>query len=325
SDYMSGLELDEIKAIAEKYPFFANRYYRELVSKHPELRGIIIPDKRESEDTTGLEDPLGEERDSPVPGIVHKYPDRVLFLVHNIYPIHCRYCTRKRILEKKVNFGRNTWDKGIEYIKNHREIFDVLISGCDPLLSNNNELRYLIENLKSIDYVGLIRIGTRVPSAFPVRIDNDLITLLSDFTPLHMNIHFVHPAEITREVADACLSLSRARIILGARIVLLKGINDDPETLKILLKKLMEIGVKPYALFHPDNTRGTSHFRLDIEKGISLVHSLRSYISGMAIPHYMINLYPGGGKVEICYNYIKLHNRNTYNIENYKGELFEYR
>ena len=324
-DYFSELNFREIRQVAEKYPFFANRYYVELASKHPEIKSIIIPDKRELEDEKGLEDPLGEERDSPVPGIVHRYPDRVLFLVHNVCPIHCRYCTRKRILGKKVNFGRHTWDKGMEYIKNHKEIFDVLISGGDPLLLNNSDLKYLIKNLKKIKHVGLIRIGTRVPSAFPIRVDNDLITLLSNFLPLYMNIHFVHPAEITREVENACLSLSGAGIILGAQIVLLKGINDDPGILKVLLKKLLNIGVKPYAIFHPDNTKGTSHFRLDIEKGISIMHSLRGYISGMAIPHYMVDLYPGGGKVEICYNYIKSRKGDTYGIENYKGELFEYR
>ncbi len=318
-------DISSLKRVSEKYPFFSNRYYLNLVSNHPELKPVIIPDERELEDHTGLEDPLGEEIDSPVPGIVHRYPDRVLFLTHNICPIHCRYCTRKRILGKNVNFGKNTWDRGIKYIESHKEIFDVLISGGDPLLLNNSEILYLLEKLKNIEHVGLVRIGTRVPAAFPERINSELINTLKQFIPLYMNIHFVHPLEITEEVKTACLRLSGAGIILGAQIVLLKGINDNVETLKILLRELLKIGVKPYALFHPDNTRGTAHFRLSIDKGISIVHKLRGFISGMAVPNYMVDLYRGGGKVEICYNYIKSKDGDTYEIENYEGKHFEYR
>ena len=325
SNFLSESEIRSMEDVVKKYPFFANPYYINLILKHPELNAVIIPDKRELEDANGLDDPLGEEKDSPVPGIVHRYPDRVLFLLHNICSIHCRYCTRKRILGKNVNFGRRTWEVGIKYIEEHEEIFDVLLSGGDPLLLNNNELQYLLKRLKAIKHVGLIRIGTRVPSAFPDRISPELIDTLKQFAPLYMNIHFVHPSEITEEVKTACLRLSGAGIILGAQIVLLKGLNDNTGIMKKLLKELLKIGVKPYTLFHPDNTMGTAHFRLDIKKGISIIRSLRGYISGMAIPHYMVDLYPGGGKVEICYNYIKSENGDTYNIENYKGELFEYR
>ncbi|RUM36149.1 MAG: lysine 2,3-aminomutase, partial [Desulfobulbus sp.] len=293
-----GGNYQNIARVATTYPLRINPYYLDLIRKTGlPLYRQAVPDLRELDDTGGMLDPLAEERLSPVPNLVHKYPDRALFLVCNECAMYCRFCTRKRkVGTSKMRINEQTLEAGFNYLRNTPQIREVLLSGGDPLLLGDRRLEDILSRLKEIPSIEVIRIGTRVPCTLPMRITDELTALLKKFHPLYINTHFNHPAEITPEATLACSRLADAGIPLGCQTVLLKGVNDDAQTIYRLMRKLLAIRVKPYYLFQADLTRGTGHFRTRIETGLDIMQHLIGHLSGMAVPTFALDAPGGGGK-----------------------------
>jgi lysine 2,3-aminomutase len=272
-------------------------------------------------------DPLGEENQSPVPQLVHRYPDRALFLTTGVCAAYCRYCTRSHMVsnKEKVHANLDVWDAALDYIRQHEEIRDVIISGGDPLTMSDNRLEYLLSRLRMIPHVEIIRLGTKVPVVLPQRITPELLGMLKKYHPLFMSIHFTHPEEITPEVSFACNQLADAGLPLGSQTVLLKGINDNVETYKNLTQKLLKIRVKPYYLYQCDPIPGSAHFRTPVEKGLEIIRGLRGFTSGYAIPHFVIDAPGGGGKIPLLPDYLAERNEEGYLLRNYEGKYYLYR
>jgi lysine 2,3-aminomutase len=319
------LDVDEVRQVAEEYPIRINPYYMSLIQdKDDPLYQQVVPDIREMEDNFGIDDPLNEEGDSPVPSVVHRYPDRALLMVTHQCPIYCRFCTRKRFVGK-VPIPREAVRLGIEYIRNHPEIRDVILSGGDPLMLKDRELEEVLKGLRSIPHLEIIRIGTRVPGTLPQRITMKLCRMLKKYHPLYMNLHFIHPREVTPEVSVACGRLADAGIPLGSQTVLLKGINDDPEVMKELMLKLLSIRVKPYYIYQADLAKGTEHFRTPVEKGLEIIRALQGHTSGMGVPHYVIDAPGGGGKIPILPSDFVLEvNPREVILQNYDQKIYRY-
>jgi len=320
------INAEDIEKVVKKYPMSINPYYLSLIKKQDDaIWNQCIPDIKEIDDNFGMEDPLHEETDSPVPGLTHRYPDRVLLLVSNRCAMYCRFCTRKR----KVGMPYKTMSredilKGIEYIKEHKEIRDVLLSGGDPLLLDDSELEFIIKSIREIRHVEIIRIGTRVPCTLPQRITQELCAMLKKYHPIYINTHFNHPNEITPISKRACEMLADAGIPLGNQSVLLKGINDNPAIMKKLVQKLLAIRVKPYYIYQADLTKGTNHFRTKVNEGIDVIKSLRGFTSGMCVPHFVIDAPGGGGKIPITPNYVVKEEGSSIKLKNYEGKEFTY-
>lgn len=311
--------------VIANFPMRINPYFLKLI-QHPgdPIWNQAVPNIAEINDGVCDEDPLDEENLSPVPNLVHKYPDRVLFLVSNKCAMYCRFCTRNRkVGTDKLKITPETLNAGYHYLREHPEVRDVLISGGDPLLLEDEEIAEILENLRAIDSVEVIRIGTRVPSVLPMRITEKLVTILKAYHPLFINTHFNHPNEITAQSSLACTMLADAGIPVGCQTVLLKGINDDAQTLKKLFLGLLRIRVKPYYLFQADLTKGTNHFRTSTKTGIDIMRQLYGHISGMAIPTYALDAPKGKGKIPITPQYILDHGK-TLVFENYQGEVCTY-
>ena len=299
-DLASLLEIEarEAEKVVAKYPMRINPYYLELIKEKGDPFYLqAVPDIREITDEDGYEDPLDEEGLSPVPGLTHKYPDRVLFLVSSRCAMYCRFCNRKRKVGNPAMVTKESIREGIAYIRKTPQVRDVLLSGGDPLLLPNRELHRILSEVRSIPHVEIIRIGTRVPCTLPQRITPELANMLRGFHPLYINTHFNHPGEVTAEAAFACECLSDAGIPLGCQTVLLKGVNDDPEVMASLMSRLLSIRVRPYYLFQADLARGTSHFWTPVKKGLDIITHLRKHSSGLCVPHYAVDLPGGGGKV----------------------------
>lgn len=272
-----------------------------------------------------MRDPCGEEKYSPVHGLVHRYPDRVLFLVSEMCPMYCRHCTRSRFVgEGRRTVNSATYDEAIHYIRTHPEVRDVLISGGDPLMLSDHLLEYIIQSVRSIPHVELIRIGTRVPVTLPQRVTPDLVRMLKKNGPLWMSVHFNHSKEISPRVVKACSDLADAGIPLGSQTVLLKGVNDNPETMKRLMHDLVKIRVRPYYIYQCDPIVGSRHFRTPIATGLKIMEALRGHTSGYAVPTFVIDAPGGGGKIPVEPNYIVSHQDGKYVLRNYAGEEFEY-
>jgi lysine 2,3-aminomutase len=302
-----------------------NPYYLGLIN-HPNdpIWRQAVPDKLELNDPVCMVDPLNEENLSPVPNLVHKYPDRALFLVHNQCAVYCRFCTRKRkVGTKGMVVNDETRKAGLEYLRKTPKIRDVLLSGGDPLLLNDARLKNLLDELRAIKSIEIIRIGSRVPCTFPMRVTKKLASLLKRYQPLYINTHFNHPDEITPESATACNRLADAGIPLGSQTVLLKGVNDSPEIIKELMQKLLLIRVKPYYLFQTDMTQGTNHFRTSIEQGLEIMQNLIGHTSGLAVPTYAVDAPGGGGKIPLLPNYVQLLGKQLV-FQNYCGEIYSY-
>jgi lysine 2,3-aminomutase len=311
--------------VIETYPMRINPYFLNLIKKQGEpLVRQVIPDIQELEDHVGWEDPLAEETNSPVPNLVHRYPDRVLFLVSSECGVYCRFCTRKRRIGRWDPITEQTIETGIQYIRNHKEIRDVLISGGDPLLLSNSRLDWILHSIREIGHVDMIRIGSRMPSALPQRINNQLIKILKKYHPLYLNIHFNHPSELTDEAKNACHLLADGGIPLGSQTVLLKGVNDHPSVIAVLMKQLLKLRVRPYYLLQADLVRGTEHFRTTIQTGLNIMKRLRGHISGMALPNYVIDLPGGGGKVPLLPEYIVKLDENEIVLKNYQDKVYRY-
>ncbi len=297
---------EPLRQVAQTYPARISSYYQGLI-QHPgdPLWLQAIPDQQELIDPEGIVDPLDEENLSPVPNLVHKYPDRALFLISSQCPVYCRFCTRKRKVGRtEMQITEETINQGMQYLHNTPAIKDVLLSGGDPFMLTNAQLKSILSRLRQIPSVETIRIGTRVPCTLPSRITPELATMLAEFHPLYINTHFNHPRELTPEASRACTLLADAGIPLGCQTVLLRGVNDSVEILRQLFRGLLAIRVKPYYLFQIDQTKGTSHFRTTIETGLELMSGLIGHISGMAIPTYALDAPGGGGKIPLTPAYI---------------------
>ncbi len=272
-----------------------------------------------------LADPCGEEQDMVVPGLVHRYPDRVLLLVTDACAMYCRHCTRRRIVgSSEENLSETKLEAALEYIRQNKKIRDVLISGGDALLLSDSKLDSLLKSLRSINHIEIIRIGTRVPVTLPQRVTKELVAVLKSHHPLFISIHVNHPRELSPEVANACAMLSDAGIPLGSQTVLLKGINDKPAVMMKLMHELLKIRVRPYYLYQCDLAAGTEHFRTTVTQGIKIIEALRGFTTGYAVPAYVIDAPGGGGKVPINPEYIISRNRKAVIVKNYQGKVFVY-
>jgi lysine 2,3-aminomutase len=319
-------EVRALKKVVKKYPMRINPYYLSLIQeKGDPIWRQCIPNELELLDQEGMEDPLEEERDSPVPLVTHRYPDRVLFIVSNQCAMYCRFCTRKRKVgdpRKPVSAAQIL--QGIEYIRNHSEIRDVILSGGDPLMLTDSRLEFVLRHLREIPHVQVIRIGTRVPCSLPQRITPELCQMLKKYHPLYVNIHFEHPREITAESSRACQMLADAGIPLGNQSVVLKGVNDEPHVMKELMQKLLMIRVRPYYIYQCDLTRGANHFRTKVQKSLDIIQGIRGHTSGLAVPHLVIDAPGGGGKIPILPEYVIKATDEKVVMRNYRGKIYEY-
>ena len=297
---------EEIARVAGVYPMRINPYYMALIRRHgaPLLRQAV-PDIRELHDPDGMTDPLAEEDLSPVPNLVHKYPDRALLLVCSECAMYCRFCTRKRkVGTPGMAISRQGVRAGLDYLRRTPQVREVLLSGGDPLLLTDQRLDELLAELRAIPSIEVIRIGSRVPCTLPMRVTRELADMLARHHPLYINTHFNHPAELTAEAAEACGRLADAGIPLACQTVLLRGVNDDAEVLRRLMRGLLAMRVRPYYLFQADLTRGTAHFRTTIDRGLAIMRQLIGHLSGMAVPTYALDAPGGGGKIPLTPDYV---------------------
>jgi lysine 2,3-aminomutase len=272
-----------------------------------------------------MSDPCGEDAHSPVPGLVHRYPDRVLFLVTDRCAAYCRYCTRSRMVSNAAGYDFHAeFDRQIEYVRQHPEIRDVLLSGGDPLLLGDEKLEFLLSRLRAIPHVEFLRIGTRIPIFLPQRVTPELCAMLRKYHPLFISIHSNHPRELTTEVREALGRLADAGVPLGNQAVLLRHVNDDPVVMRALVQKLLMCRVKPYYLYQCDLIAGSAHLRSSVRKGLEIMESLRGHTTGYAVPQYVIDAPGGGGKVPINPDYVLSRNKNRVIIRNFEGRIFEY-
>ncbi|MGI6626940.1 MAG: lysine 2,3-aminomutase [Bacillota bacterium] len=305
-------------------------YYASLIDPHNEkcpIRLQAVPRGPEARQLPWEAfDPLAEDEDSPVPGLTHRYPDRVLFLVTEQCSMYCRHCTRRRVVGVTDRVApAERIDKGLEYIREHKEIRDVLISGGDPLTLSDDKIEYVVKRVRQIPHVEIIRIGSRAPVVMPQRITPELANMLAKYHPVYLNTHFNHPREITPETERACGILANAGIPLGNQSVLLRGVNNCPKVMKDLVHGLLRIRVKPYYIYQCDLTWGLEHFRTTVAEGLEIMEYLRGHTTGLAVPTYVVDAPGGGGKIPLSPNYILSMGEHTVVVRNYEGVISAYR
>lgn len=315
-----------IMRVSRKYPMRINPYFLSLIRKADDPLGKqVIPSIAELDQEVFLTpDPLWEEPQSPVANLIHRYPDRVVFMVSNQCAIYCRHCMRKRRLGQEKQVSESDISDGIAYIRSTPAVRDVILSGGDPLMLSNERLEKILSQVRQIPHVEIIRIHTRIPCALPQRVDKALAAMLKRFHPLYVNIQFNHSDEITPQSEDACAALADAGIPLGSQTVLLKGVNDDPKVMMTLMQRLLAIRVRPYYLHHADAVESTRHFRTSIETGLNIMRHLRGRISGIGVPQYMIDLPGGGGKIPLLPEYVLKAGPYELKIRNFEGQIFIY-
>lgn len=324
-------ERDAVRRHRGALPVGITPYYAALMdARDPNepLRRTHIPVGAEYRRAPGeADDPLAEDQDSAVPGLVHRYPDRVLFLATGFCSTYCRYCTRSRLVGEvggELHFAYTQWEAALAYIEANPGIRDVLISGGDPLTLGDDKLDWLLGRLKRIRHVEFVRIGTKVPVVLPQRVTRGLVAVLRRHRPVWMSLHFTHPTELTPEVAEACDRLADAGVPLGSQTVLLKGVNDDVAILRALFHGLLRLRVRPYYLYQCDPISGSSHFRTPVEKGLEIIEGLRGHTSGYAIPTYVIDAPGGGGKIPLLPDYLVGREGDDLLLRNFEGRLFRY-
>lgn len=320
-----GIDPRPLEEVAQRYPMRVTPYYLGLIrSVGDPIWRQAVPSTEELDGGRCCADPLDEENQSPVPNLVHRYPDRVLFMVSSECAMYCRFCTRKRKVGKEqMQITRETIAAGMAYIRRHPEIRDVILSGGDPLLLDNERLDAILKELRAIPTVEIIRIGTRIPVVLPQRITPALVRILHRYHPLYLNTHFNHPDEITPSSSKAIARLADAGIPLGNQTVLLRGVNDDPQTMRRLMQKLLMIRVKPYYLYQADLVLGTEHFRTTVEEGLEIIRALRGHTSGLAVPAYVIDAPGGGGKIPLLPEYLQSLGSDVI-LKNYQGMEYSY-
>jgi lysine 2,3-aminomutase len=328
---LSDDERDAIRRHQGSLPVGITPYYASLLDRtNPDdgLRRTHIPVGQEYIRAPGeADDPLGEDHDAAVPGLVHRYPDRVLFLATGFCSTYCRYCTRSRMVGEAggdYQFSRPQWEKALAYIESKPQIRDVLISGGDPLTLSDDRLDYLLTRLRQIKHVEFIRLGTKVPVVLPMRVTRALVRMLRRHHPLWMSIHFTHPSEFTPEVTKATERLADAGIPLGSQTVLLKGINDDVSVMKSLMHGLLQRRVKPYYLYQCDPITGSAQFRTPVSKGLEIIEGLRGHTTGYAVPQYVIDAPGGGGKIPLLPEYVVGRDGEDLLLRNFEGGVYRY-
>ncbi len=322
-------ETEGVRLANRKLAMAITPYYFNLIDPndlHCPIRQQVIPKVDETKTADWeMTDPVGEDESSPVPGIVHRYPDRILFLVTDRCAAYCRYCTRARLVSNATGYDFHPeFDRQIEYVRQHPEIRDVLLSGGDPLLLSDGKLDYLLSQLRSIEHVEFLRIGSRIPLFLPQRLTDKLCEVLKKYHPLFISVHANHPRELTAESKAGLERLADAGIPLGNQSVLLRHVNDSLETMRSLVHKLLRCRVRPYYLYQCDLISGSSHLRTSVSEGIRIIEGLRGHTSGYAIPQFVIDAPGGGGKTPINPEYIVHHDANRIVIRNYEGKTFEY-
>lgn len=320
------IPIEDLQGLDKEFNIKITPYYLSLIKeKGDAIYKQVIPDKSELIDDGEVEDPLAEDSYSPIPSIVHRYPDRCLFLVAHACASYCRFCTRKRKVGDPSKISLKYIDDGVEYIRHHPEIRDVIISGGDPLLLSDDRIEYILKELRSVKHVEILRIGSRVPCFLPQRITTKLVRMLKKYHPLFMNVHFNHPDELTPVAIKALGRLADAGIPLGNQTVLLKGVNDDPLIMRRLMQKLLLARVRPYYIYQADMVFGTAHFRTKVQKGIEIIENLRGWTSGLAVPYFVIDAPGGGGKIPIIPEYVVRMTDEEVVLRNYQGKTFRYR
>ena len=323
-------EKSQLETVTRQYPLAITPYYLSLINPDdPDdpIRKQAVPSILETAmGFMGMEDPLAEKEDSVVPGLVHRYPDRVLMVLTDICPMLCRHCTRKR------EWRHGAWtrtdaevERMLDYIRNNRNVRDVIISGGDPLTLSNQQLENVLSRLRGMQHVEIIRIGSRFPVVLPQRIDAELCAVLAKYGPIWLNTHFNHPCELTPEAEEACDRLLRAGVPVNNQSVLLRGVNDSVETMTALCHGLLKAKVRPYYLFQCDEVQGTEHLRTPVEVGVKIIEGMRGHTSGLAVPTFVVDLVQGGGKVPLQPNYVLSMNQDELLLKNYEGKVFRYR
>ena len=321
-----GVDEKEVTDVVGPYPMrITPTVLATIKEKGDAIWKQVVPEGIELDDIDAKDDPLEEDTDSPVPHLVHRYPDRVLLMVTNQCPIYCRFCTRKRLVGKPGFLKKGELDQAVAYLREHTEVRDVILSGGDPLLLPDHLIERILKALRSIPHLELIRFGTRVPGTLPERITPELCEIVKQYHPIYMNLHFNHPDELTPEVKEACGRLADAGVPLGAQTVLLKGVNDDPEIMKRLMHQLLLARIKPYYLYMADLTKGTNHFRTTVETGLRIIQALQGHTSGMAVPHFVIDAPGGGGKIPLLPNeYLLDLDEKGAVLKNFENKTYHY-
>lgn len=322
-------EVDQIKSTMGKYKFTATPYYLALINEKDPFDPIkmqAVPTTMEMDVEKGvdLRDPLSEDADMPVPGLVHRYPDRVLFLITEVCSVYCRFCTRRRVILEKASHIDRKIEMGLDYIRNNKDIHDVIISGGDALVVGEKLLEHVISSLRAMPHVYVIRIGSRIPVVCPMRITPELVAMLKKYQPIYFMTHFNHPHEITPEAKKACALLVDNGIPMMNQCVLLRKINSCPEIMRELGYGLIRMRVKPYYLYQCDLSEGIGHFRTPVAKGIEIMRSLRGHMSGLAIPTYVIDAPGGGGKIPLLPAYLMREKDHRFTLKNYENKEFVY-
>lgn len=329
SDFLK-IELNESVCEASRiFPMAITPYYASLIrtadQNDPIFRMAVPSDGELFLNPALSDDPLNEEGDSPVHGLVHRYKDRALVISTSICAMYCRHCTRKRVTGQKEHcFGQDDIQRWVGYLQKHPEIKDVVVSGGDPLTMDTGRLDALLGAIRSVPSVDIIRIGTRVPVVMPMRVDDELVQMIRKHHPVWVNTHFNHPNEITPDSKRACEMLVDAGIPVGNQSVLLKGVNDDPEIMETLCRALVRMRVRPYYMFACDLVKGVEHFRTSVKTGLAIMEHLRGRLSGLAIPTFVIDAPDGGGKIPILPDYVKYQDDERTVVRNYEGKVFEY-
>ncbi len=328
------LSSEEREALGEggiNLPLSITPYYLSLVDRddpNQPVRRCVIPVPAETVLNPGESfDPLGEDHDSVAPGLVHRYPDRVLFLATDFCSTYCRYCTRSRLVgthSQAGRYDRNRLEQALAYIEATPEVRDVLISGGDPLTLPDDKIEWLLQRLRRIKHVEMVRLGSKVPAVLPQRITPSLVRMLRKYHPLFVSLHFTHPDELTPETAQACERLADAGIPLGSQTVLLSGVNDNVETMKSLMHGLLKIRVRPYYLYQCDPIAGSAHFRTPVSKGLEIIQGLRGHTTGYAVPNYVIDAPGGGGKIALYPEAVVGRQGCDLLLRNYEGQTFTY-
>lgn len=319
------IDIESLRPVIARYPLRITHHYLSLIKEQNDpIWRQCIPDPHELKQDTLSNDPLNEEYLTFAPGLIHRYPDRVVLLVSSVCPTLCRFCTRKNRMGRPGNLTtQNFLEPAMEYIEQRPAIREVILSGGDPLWLTDDMLEKIIIRLRKIPHVEIIRINTRAPVTLPDRITGQLCRMLKRYHPLYVNTQFNHSLEITPQSSKACRLLADAGIPLGNQTVLLRGVNDDPEVMKQLMQKLLTIRVRPYYIHQMDLVRGTGHFRTPVQKGLNIMAGLRGHTSGMATPSYVIDLPGGKGKVAVLPDDVRRQG-NTFFLRNYLGEVIEY-
>ncbi len=322
-------ELDSVGSVLNQFRMAITPYYFTLINPdnmQDPVRLQAVPALDELYvGKHDLDDPLHEEGDSVVPGLTHRYPDRVLFLITDMCSMYCRHCTRRRFAgQHDTGSKMDNVEKAIDYIRNHPEVNDVLLSGGDALLVSDERLEYIISELRKIDHVGVIRLGTRTPVVMPQRITPELVNMLKKYHPIWVNTHFNHSKELTPEVKVALDLMADAGIPLGNQSVLLKGVNDCVNIMKKLVKRLIILRVRPYYIYQCDLSKGIEHFRTPVSKGIEIIEGLRGHISGIAVPTFVVDAPGGGGKIPVMPNYVLSQAPSKTILRNYEGMISTY-